>query len=222
MLVLVLGRRQGGRRRSGLLERRICVGVDVGVERIDARRCQRLWSILMVRLGLCGAKDCSHHVNSQLRPSVTQAKTSSKTTYGFPRMKFSDSCALNSHSSSVVKMLRRLSSLTQLMSSVHPVPSMWMQFQSYSFSFPARPRPSVRITIPCHTFSARFSFRTPLPATIDPRKPYFFFDSSASALALALFSLTPTNLASLLALLNFTYAASSPFGMSPFLISLTP
>ena len=51
--------------------------------------------------------------------------------------------------------------------------------------------------------------------------PYFFVAAASSALAFALFSLTPTNLASLLASLNLLYAPSSPSGISPLLTSPT-
>ena len=54
-----------------------------------------------------------------------------------------------------------------------------------------------------------------------PRLLYFFVAAASSALAFALFSLTPTNLASLLASLNLLYAPSSPSGISSLLTSVT-
>lgn len=72
------------------------------------------------------------------------------------------------------------------------------------------------------TFVAHASITTPFITahSFFPRN-YFFAAVASSALAFALFSRTPTNLASLLASLNTRYAFSVPVPMSDRFLSLT-
>lgn len=80
-------------------------------------------------------------------------------------------------------------------------------------------RKSLDSTIPSKRTQVGFQYRT---IHVSFRQIYFFFDSSASALSLALFSLMPAYLCSALNSLNLVYAASSPFGRSPLFTSLIP
>ena len=87
-------------------------------------------------------------------------------------------------------------------------------------------------TVGCHNDLCRLQASIPLSTRYQNHKRsypchrlrpslYFFVAAASSALAFALFSLTPTNLASLLASLNLLYAPSSPSGISSLLTSVT-